>query len=55
MVGVGKTSLAVKLIERVQNEFDFVIWRSLSYAPSCDRLYVDECPLAPMEGQHIAE
>lgn len=41
MVGVGKTSLAVKLAERVQHEFDFVIWRSLSYAPSLETLVSD--------------
>ncbi len=34
MGGMGKTSLSIKLAEEVQKEFDFVIWRSLRYAPS---------------------
>lgn len=28
--GIGKTALTVKLVETVQEEFDFLIWRSLS-------------------------
>lgn len=31
--GIGKTSLAVKIAEQVQDEFKFVIWRSLRNAP----------------------
>lgn len=38
MVGVGKTSLAVKLAQQVQHEFDFVIWRSFAEAPSLETL-----------------
>ena len=33
MGGMGKTALAVRIVERIQNEFEFVIWRSLRYAP----------------------
>jgi hypothetical protein len=33
MGGIGKTSLAVKLAEQVQDEFKFLIWRSLRNAP----------------------
>jgi len=33
MGGIGKTWLSVKLAEQIQNKFDFVIWRSLRYAP----------------------
>jgi WD40 repeat protein len=29
MGGIGKTALSVKLAKQVQNEFDYVIWRSL--------------------------
>ena len=39
--GIGKTSLTVKLAHQVASEFDFVIWRSLCNAPSCDRLVTD--------------
>jgi WD40 repeat protein/predicted DNA-binding transcriptional regulator len=33
MGGIGKTSLAAKLGEKVQKEFDYVVWRSLREAP----------------------
>lgn len=33
MVGVGKTALAAKLAERIQDKFEFVIWRSLRDSP----------------------
>jgi hypothetical protein len=41
MVGVGKTSLAVKLAQQIQGEFDFVIWRSLLHAPPLETLLGD--------------
>ena len=31
--GVGKTALAVKLVEQIKDEFQFVFWRSLQNAP----------------------
>ncbi|PZO39369.1 MAG: hypothetical protein DCF19_13960 [Pseudanabaena frigida] len=34
MGGMGKTALSVKLAEQLQEEFDYVIWRSLRHAPS---------------------
>ena len=34
MVGIGKTALSVMLADRIQDGFDYVIWRSLRYAPS---------------------
>ena len=33
LAGIGKTTLSVKLAKQVQNEFDFVIWRSLRSTP----------------------
>lgn len=33
MGGVGKTSLAAKLTEQIQNQFEYTIWRSLRNAP----------------------
>ncbi|MBW4621991.1 MAG: AAA family ATPase [Cyanosarcina radialis HA8281-LM2] len=33
MGGIGKTSIAVKLAEEIQHEFDYLIWRSLRNAP----------------------
>lgn len=41
MGGMGKTSLSVKLAEQIHNEFEFVIWRSLLYAPSVQDLLAD--------------
>ncbi|MCJ8280066.1 MAG: NB-ARC domain-containing protein, partial [Rivularia sp. ALOHA_DT_140] len=38
MGGVGKTALAAKLVEEVQDEFDYVIWRSLRNAPPLNSL-----------------
>jgi len=35
-IGIGKTTLAVKLIEEVATEFEYIIYRSLRYCPSID-------------------
>ena len=41
MGGMGKTSLSVKLAEQLQDEFDYLIWRSLRHAPSLPELLAD--------------
>jgi WD40 repeat protein len=41
MGGMGKTTLAVKLAEQVQDEFEYVIWRSLLNAPPIDEVLTD--------------
>lgn len=41
MVGMGKTSLSVKLIQQIQNEFEFVIWRSLRNTPPIQDLLAE--------------
>ncbi|MGA7936964.1 MAG: NB-ARC domain-containing protein, partial [Kovacikia sp.] len=41
MGGIGKTALSVKLAEQVQDEFDYLIWRSLRHAPSLQDLLAD--------------
>jgi hypothetical protein len=33
MGGIGKTALSVKLAKQIEDEFQYVIWRSLHYAP----------------------
>ncbi|MCX7593550.1 MAG: NB-ARC domain-containing protein, partial [Fischerella sp.] len=33
MGGIGKTSLSIKLAQRIQEDFEYVIWRSLREAP----------------------
>lgn len=38
MGGMGKTTLAVKLAEQVQNQFDYTIWRSLVHGPPLEKL-----------------
>ncbi len=38
MGGIGKTHLSVKLAERLQEQFDYVIWRSLGNAPPLQQI-----------------
>ncbi|NMG05524.1 NB-ARC domain-containing protein [Brasilonema sp. UFV-L1] len=38
MGGIGKTHLSVKLAEQIQQQFDYVIWRSLRNAPSLQQI-----------------
>lgn len=39
--GVGKTALAAKLADDVQDQFDYIVWRSLSNAPTLKDLLTD--------------
>ncbi|MEO0767876.1 MAG: NB-ARC domain-containing protein, partial [Cyanobacteria bacterium J06649_4] len=39
--GVGKTALAIKVAKQVQEEFDYVVWRSLRHAPPLTELLPD--------------
>ncbi|WP_088889039.1 NB-ARC domain-containing protein [Leptolyngbya ohadii] len=41
MGGIGKTSLSVKLAEQVQDQFEYVVWRSLRNAPQLTDLLAD--------------
>ncbi|NEQ21583.1 MAG: hypothetical protein F6K28_20675, partial [Microcoleus sp. SIO2G3] len=41
MGGIGKTSLSIKLAQRIQNNFDYVIWRSLTNAPLIQDILAD--------------
>ncbi len=41
MAGIGKTSLSVKLAEKIHHNFEYLIWRSLDYAPSLHKLIED--------------
>lgn len=36
--GIGKTSLALQLIENIQDQFDYVIWHNLQYFPDSETL-----------------
>ncbi|WP_017302038.1 eIF2A-related protein [Nodosilinea nodulosa] len=42
--GIGKTALSVKLAEQVQDQFSYVIWRSLRNAPFLDTLLAELVP-----------
>ncbi|GGA27203.1 NB-ARC domain-containing protein [Okeania sp. KiyG1] len=33
IIGIGKTTLAVKLVQQIKHNFDYVIWRSLETSP----------------------
>jgi WD40 repeat protein len=39
--GIGKTTLAIKLAQQIQSQFDVVIWRSLHHAPALDEVLSD--------------
>lgn len=41
MGGMGKTTLSVKLAQKIQDQFDIVIWRSLRNAPTVNELLTD--------------
>jgi len=41
MGGIGKTSLAAKLAQEIQGEFDYIIWRSLRHSPPLNQLLVN--------------
>ena len=43
MGGIGKTSLAACLAHQIQNEFDYLIWRSLRHAPALSKLLEELC------------
>ncbi|MEM1278767.1 MAG: BTAD domain-containing putative transcriptional regulator, partial [Cyanobacteria bacterium P01_H01_bin.152] len=44
MGGIGKTTLAAKVAQEVQSEFDCLIWRSLRNAPPLETLLTDLIP-----------
>jgi WD40 repeat protein len=41
MGGMGKTALSVKLAENIQQQFDYVIWRSLRNAPPIEGILAE--------------
>jgi predicted ATPase len=38
MSGIGKTALVVQLVERIKDNFDYVIWRSLRFSPPAEAI-----------------
>ncbi|MDY6783601.1 MAG: NB-ARC domain-containing protein [Cyanobacteriota bacterium] len=43
--GIGKTTLSIQLIEKIQNKFDYIIWRSLEASPAIDKILADAVKL----------
>jgi len=41
MGGIGKTALSVKLAKQIQDEFEYVVWRSLRNAPPIEDILAD--------------
>lgn len=41
MGGIGKTALSIKLAEQAQDEFEYLIWRSLRNAPLLEEILID--------------
>ncbi|MBW4462568.1 MAG: hypothetical protein KME47_20375 [Nodosilinea sp. WJT8-NPBG4] len=55
MGGIGKTTLAVKLAQQVQDRFEVVIWRSLRHAPTVNDLLKDLLGVLSPGGNTAAE
>lgn len=51
MGGMGKTTLAVKVAEQIQADFDYVFWRSLRDAPKLATLLTDLLRFLAKEGE----
>lgn len=41
IIGIGKTTLAIKLIEKIQPQFEYIVYRSLRYCPTIDNFLTD--------------
>lgn len=41
MGGIGKTTLSVKLTQQIQEQFEYIIWRSLRHAPPFQEILAD--------------
>ena len=41
MGGIGKTALSIKLAQKIEREYDFVVWRSLRSAPPVKEVLAD--------------
>lgn len=44
IIGIGKTTLAIKLIEQIQTQFEYIVYRSLRYSPTIDSFFTDLLP-----------
>lgn len=55
MGGIGKTALSVKLAQDIQQEFEFIIWRSLRNAPLLETLLAELVPFLSSQQDIKAE
>jgi len=56
MGGIGKTALSVKAAQMVEDEFDYLIWRSLRNAPPVQELLADLiCFVSQQQSTNLSE
>ncbi|MDJ0589135.1 MAG: NB-ARC domain-containing protein [Pleurocapsa sp. MO_226.B13] len=55
MGGIGKTALAVKIARQLQNQFEYVIWRSLRNAPPLKTLLGELVPFLSQQQETEAK
>jgi hypothetical protein len=41
IIGIGKTTLAIKVIEQIQMQFEYIVYRSFRYCPTIDNFLTD--------------
>lgn len=44
IIGIGKTTLAIKLIEEIPTQFEYIVYRSLRYSPTIESFLTDLLP-----------
>ncbi len=55
MGGIGKTALSIKLAEQIQEQFEYVIWRSLRNAPPLETLLRELVPFLSQQQETEAK
>ena len=55
MRGIGKTALSIKLAQQIQDEFEYIIWRSLSQVPLKELLADLICFLSNQQETDLSE
>lgn len=52
--GIGKTALSVKLAQRFESRFEYVVWRSLRHAPILNNLLAEILPIFTASSEQLA-
>jgi WD40 repeat protein len=55
MGGIGKTALSVRLAEQVQDHFGYILWSSVSNAPSLETLLAEWVPFLSGQQNTVAD